>query len=35
MVSAYRFNGSALHISGSTGASCDGGAEALIICAKQ
>ena len=35
MVSAYCFNGSALHISGSTGASCDGGAEALIICAKQ
>ena len=35
MVSAYCFNGNVVHISGSTGASCDGGAEAIIICAKQ
>ena len=34
MVSAYCFNGGAVHIAGSTGASCDGGAEALILCAK-
>jgi hypothetical protein len=34
MVSAYCFNGGAVHIAGSTSASCDGGAEALILCAK-
>jgi hypothetical protein len=35
MASAYCAGGAALRIDGTTGASCDGGAKAVIVCAKQ
>ena len=35
MASAYCAGGAALHIDGTTSASCDGGAKAVILCAKQ
>ena len=35
MASAYCAGGAAMHIDGTTGASCDGGAKAVIVCAKQ
>ena len=35
MLSAYCAGGAALHIDGTTGASCDGDAKAVIVCAKQ
>jgi hypothetical protein len=35
MASAYCAGGVATHIDGTTGASCDGGAKAVIVCAKQ
>ncbi len=35
MASAYCAGGAAVHIDGTTGASCDGGAKAVIVCAKQ
>jgi hypothetical protein len=35
MASAYCAGGVALHIAGTTGASCDGGAKAVIVCARQ
>jgi hypothetical protein len=36
MASAYCAGGNgAPHIDGTTGASCDGGAKAVILCAKQ
>jgi hypothetical protein len=35
MASAYCAGGSAPHIDGMTGANCDGGAKAVIVCAKQ
>lgn len=35
MASAYCAGGGAVHIDGTTGASCDGGANAVIVCAKQ
>jgi len=36
MASAYCAGGTAApHIDGTTGASCDGGAKAVIVCAKQ
>ena len=35
MASAYCAGGNALHIDGTTGASCDGGAKAVIVCARQ
>ena len=35
MASAYCAGGAAVRIDGTTGASCDGGAKAVIVCAKQ
>jgi hypothetical protein len=35
MLSAYCAGGAALHIDGTTGASCDGDAKAVIVCGKQ
>jgi hypothetical protein len=35
MASAYCAGGGAVHVDGTTGASCDGGAKAVILCAKQ
>jgi hypothetical protein len=36
MASAYCAGGNGtLHIDGTTGASCEGGAKAVIVCAKQ
>jgi hypothetical protein len=35
LASAYCSGGAALQIDGTTGASCDGGAKAVIVCAKQ
>jgi hypothetical protein len=35
MASAYCAGGVAVRIVGTTGASCDGGAKAVIVCAKQ
>jgi len=35
MASAYCAGGAPTHIDGTTGASCDGGAQAVIVCAKQ
>jgi hypothetical protein len=35
MASAYCAGGAAVHIDGTKGASCDGGAKAVIVCAKQ
>ncbi len=35
MASAYCAGGAAIHIDGTTGASCDGGAKTVIVCAKQ
>ena len=35
MASAYCAGGAAVHIDGTTGASCDGDAKAVIVCAKQ
>jgi hypothetical protein len=35
MASAYCAGGTAAHIDGTTGASCDGDAKVVIICAKQ
>jgi hypothetical protein len=35
MASAYCAGGNPLRIEGTTGASCDGGAKAVIVCAKQ
>jgi hypothetical protein len=35
MASAYCSGGVATHIDGTTGASCEGGAKAVILCAKQ
>jgi len=35
MASAYCGGGGAVHIDGTTGASCDGGAKAVIVCARQ
>lgn len=35
MVSAYCAGGAAIRIDGTTGAACDGGAKAVIVCARQ
>jgi hypothetical protein len=35
MASAYCSGGAALHVDGTTGVSCDGGAKAVIVCVKQ
>ena len=35
MASAYCAGGANMRIDGTTGASCDGGAKAVIVCAKQ
>jgi hypothetical protein len=35
MVSAYCAGGAALRIDGTTGAACDGGAKAVLVCARQ
>ncbi|HLX98892.1 MAG TPA: hypothetical protein VKR62_09335 [Roseiarcus sp.] len=35
MASAYCAGGAAMHIDGTTGASCDGGARTVILCARQ
>jgi hypothetical protein len=35
MASAYCAGGAAMHVVGTTGANCDGGAKAVILCAKQ
>jgi hypothetical protein len=35
MISAYCAGGAALHIEGTTGASCDGAAKPVIVCAKR
>jgi hypothetical protein len=35
MASAYCSGGVATHIDGTMGASCEGGAKAVILCAKQ
>jgi len=35
MASAYCAGGATLRIEGTTGASCDGGVKAVIVCAKQ
>jgi hypothetical protein len=35
MASAYCAGGNPLRIEGTTGASCDGGVKAVIVCAKQ
>jgi hypothetical protein len=35
MASAYCASGAAMLIDGTMGASCDGGAKAVIVCAKQ
>ena len=35
MASAYCAGGAVVRIDGTTGASCDGGAKAVIVCAKQ
>jgi hypothetical protein len=35
MASAYCAGGAAVHIDGTTGASCDGYSKAVIVCAKQ
>ncbi len=35
MASAYCAGGNPLRIDGTTGASCDGGAKVVIVCAKQ
>jgi hypothetical protein len=35
MASAYCAGGAAVRIDGTSGASCDGGAKAVIVCAKQ
>jgi hypothetical protein len=34
MASAYCAGGGAMHVDGTTGASCDGGAKAVIVCAR-
>jgi hypothetical protein len=35
MASAYCAGGAVMHIEGTAGASCDGGARAVILCARQ
>jgi hypothetical protein len=35
MASAYCAGGNSVHIVGTTGANCEGGAKAVIVCAKQ
>jgi hypothetical protein len=35
MASAYCAGGAAARVDGTSGASCDGGAKAVIVCAKQ
>jgi hypothetical protein len=35
MLSAYCAGGAALHIDGTTGASCEGDTKAVVFCAKQ
>jgi hypothetical protein len=35
MASAYCAGGGAVRIDGTTGASCDGGAKAVIVCVRQ